>query len=452
MKCFAAGLALAWWLCAPGRLWASSGGSFDIPRSLPLGPGALASDAGNVWLLAAAAQSAGGLASSTQTFSNLSGYLIFRSSYAAVILAQAARQLKSRDGWSLGVSTASEIGLSFATPMATGTLANATTVYWVGDRLGNVFSSTVAFSLGYDPGLQAASIAPAAGWGWGNTYQIVVGTGALDADFNALPSSYTANLLTLMDFSQRNVVKAVGNAAMRVDVASSALPGTGLILFVSDPAAAPDRINPAQIQTANAKALSNLGPRAQAVSIAELNAYDEQGALLNADFSVPVMLSLPYATSNGYVSGTAQARPKNLAAWVLNEPASLWVKLPVSSVGSAQVTAPLKHFSVYGLMALQDQDVSQVYPFPVPWRPFADNPSRYGTLSGGITFANVPQTGTIKIYTVGGELVRELHLDGSPTMVWDGKNALGAYVAGEVYLWVTQSGSNRKAGKLMIVR
>lgn len=423
-----------------------------MPRSLPLGPGAVAADAGNVWLLAAAVQSAGGLASSTRTFSNLSGYLIFRSSYAAVILAQAVRQIKSRDGWSLGVSTSSEIELSFATPMAAGTLANATTVYWVGDRLGGVISSTVAFSLVYDPGLQVASIAPAAGWGWGNSYQIVVGTGALDADFNAMPSTYTANLLTLMDFSQRNVVKAVGNASMRVDVASGALPGTGLILFIANPAAGPDRISPAQIQAANAKALTNLGPRAQALSIAEINAYDGQGALLSGNFSVPVMLDLPYATSNGYVTGTAQARPKNLAAWVLNEPASLWVKLPASSVGSAQVTAPLKHFSVYALMAIQDQDVSQVYPFPVPWRPFADNPARYGTLSGGITFANVPQTGTIKIYTVSGELVRELQLDGSPAMVWDGKNALGAYVAGEVYLWVTQSGTNRKSGKLMIVR
>lgn len=445
-------LALTLSLAAPAGLRASSGGPYEITRSLTSGPGGIDEDGGNVFLLVGAFQSAGGLASSTQTFTSLSGYLIFRSSSAAVVLAQAAQQIKNRDGWSLGVATSSALQFYFATPMATTTLANAATVYWTADRLGNAMTSTVAFTMSYDSSLQAALITPTDGWSWGGSYQVVLGTSAMDADFNTLPSSYTTQLLALMDFSQRNVVKALGNSSMRVDVASNALTGTGLILFVSNPVAAPDRVSPGMIAAANAKALANLGPQAQALSVSEINAYDSQGNLLSANFSVPVWLALPYSASNGLVTGASQAREKNLALWVLNEQNSLWTKVPGSSVGSGQVTGPLRHFSVYGLLVLQDQDVTQVYPFPVPWRPNAGSPARYGTLSGGITFANLPQAGTIKIYTTNGELVRELGLTGNPTVVWDGKNFSGKDVASEVYLWLIESGSNRKTGKLMVVR
>lgn len=448
-----AGLALASLLCAPGRIEASSGGSFDMPRTLPLGPGWASSDVGNVWLLAGSLQSAGGLASSTQAFTNVSGWLFFQSGgTASVQFAQGAQQLRSRDGWALGVSTSSAIQFFFSGPMAANTLANATTVYWVADHLGGVFSSTVAFTLTYDAGQKAASISPAAGWNWGGIYQVVMTTSALSSDFNPLTSSHTANFVAMMDFSQRNVVRALGKSSMQVDVASGALPGTGLILFVSDPMTSPDRVDPAQIQTANAKALSNLGPQAAALSVVEINAYNEQGNLLSENFSVPVGLSLPYSATNGFIDGASQARSNSLALWVLNESADLWVKVPGASVGAGQVTAPLQHFSVYGLLASEDQNTSQVYPYPIPWRPFTDNPARYGTLSAGITFANLPQAGTIKIYTVSGELVRELPLTGSPSVVWDGKNSVGSYVSSEVYLWVVQSGPNRKTGKLMVVR
>lgn len=447
-------LALAVGLFCPALLRAaSSGGSYEVTRSLPLGPGGVDADTGNVYLLVGAIQSAGGLSSSTQTYSNLSGYLIFRSSYAAVVLAQGLSQIKSREGWELGVATTSALRLYFATPMASGTLVSATSVYYTADNLGNVYSSTVAFTLSYDPTLQAAVISVPGGWGWGRSYQVVLGTGAMDADFNAFASSYTTNLLSLMDFSQRNVVRALGNGSAVVDVSSNALPGTGLILFAGNPQAFPDRINPALIAAANAKALSNLGPQATALSVSEINAYDASGNPLNAgNFAAPVLVSLPYSAANGFVVGAAQARAKNLALWTLEEPAGLWVKVPGSSVGSGQVSSPLQHFSVYGLLALQDQDVSQVYPFPIPWRPNAGNPARYGTLSGGITFANAPQTGTIKIYTLSGELVRELSLTGAPTAAWDGRNLNGENVTSGVYLWLTQSGPNQKTGKLMIVR
>lgn len=434
------------------RAHASSGGSYEMSRSLPAGSGGVDSDTGNVWLLTGSVQSAGGSVSSSREFSNLSGYLVFHSSYAAIYLTQAVEQIKNRDGWVLGVGTSSVVQLFFETPMLASTLANATTVYLTGDNLGNVFSSTVAFTLSYDAARQAARITPAGGWDWGHSYQVVVGTSAMDADSQTLVSSYTANTLTMMDFSQRNVVRALDGGSTLLDVAPNALSGTGLIVFVSNPLANPDRIDPAQILSANAKALNNLGPQAQALSVSEINAYDNHGALLSENFNVPVMLSLPYSTANGFVVGAVQARPDHLATWVLDEAASLWVKLPNSSVGSAQVTAPLRHFSVYGLLAAQNQDVSQVYPFPVPWRPFSGNPARYGTLSAGITFANVPQSGTIKIYTVSGELVRELQLSGNPTVVWDGKNSAGGDAVSEVYLWAVESGPNRKAGKLMIVR
>ncbi len=444
---FVAVLALA--AAAPVR--ASSGGGYELNRSLVAGPAGTDSSGGGYSLIGAL-QDSGGLVSSSQTITLVSGYLILRSSYAAVILAQGTRQLKSQPGWEIGVSSSSSIELFFATAMASGTLAQATSVYLTADNLGNVYSSTVAFSMTYDDGLQAASLSLAGGWGAGRSYQIVVGTSAIDADFNALASTFTTNFLTTMDFSQRNVLRAIGSSAF-VDIASNAFTGQGVVVFIGAPASLPDRIDPALIAEANAKALVNLGPQARPVSVVELNAYDPQGnRLAPSAFNVPVLLTLPYSATAGYIDGIPQARVKDLSFWTLDEQDGLWVRAPGASVGAGQVTSPLAHFSVYSIMALADEDVSQVYPFPVPWRPFAGNPVRYGTASGGITFANVPQSGTIKIFTLSGRLVRQLDLGGGLTSKWDGRNSAGEEAASGVYLWKIESGPNGRTGKLMIVR
>ena len=98
--------------------------------------------------------------------------------------------------------------------------------------------------------------------------------------------------------------------------------------------------------------------------------------------------------------------------------------------------------------------------FPLPWRPHGPNagtgPGQTGTDSGGITFSNLPSECDIKIYTVSGSLVRQLHhsdLTGPVAQqVWDGNTSGGEHAASGVYLWRVESSADSKNGKLMVIR
>jgi len=96
---------------------------------------------------------------------------------------------------------------------------------------------------------------------------------------------------------------------------------------------------------------------------------------------------------------------------------------------------------------------SDVSVYPVPWVPESGNPSKNGDYTG-IKFAGVPAGGEIDIYTVSGNLVRKITNDtgATNTIIWDGKNSSGAYVASAVYLWVVKSPGKTQTGKLIVVR
>jgi flagellar hook assembly protein FlgD len=89
--------------------------------------------------------------------------------------------------------------------------------------------------------------------------------------------------------------------------------------------------------------------------------------------------------------------------------------------------------------------------YPNPWIPESNNGSQ-GTLSGGITFAELPtEGGEIDIYNVSGEIVRKLRWDYGSTLNWDGKNDQGEDVASGIYIWVIK-GSSSKNTKIVIIR
>ncbi|MBI3292656.1 MAG: hypothetical protein HYZ73_07620, partial [Elusimicrobia bacterium] len=76
-----------------------------------------------------------------------------------------------------------------------------------------------------------------------------------------------------------------------------------------------------------------------------------------------------------------------------------------------------------------------------------------GTEAGGITFTNLTSECTIRIYTLTGELVRELrHQGGLPSFRWDVTNDQGEAVVSGVYLYDIRSLNDSKQGKLMIIR
>ncbi|MBI3012557.1 MAG: hypothetical protein HYY63_02920, partial [Elusimicrobia bacterium] len=72
-----------------------------------------------------------------------------------------------------------------------------------------------------------------------------------------------------------------------------------------------------------------------------------------------------------------------------------------------------------------------------------------------ITFANLPSEGNIRIYTVDGELAKKIDFvatSGESKKEWDVKNDDGEEMASDVYLYVIESGSNQRKGKLVVVR
>ncbi len=208
------------------------------------------------------------------------------------------------------------------------------------------------------------------------------------------------------------------------------------------------------VQEANAKALG-FGPERTPVKIVTADAYDSTGQRWVAPLaqSVPLTLTYPDASGHGIIDGI-NLRAKTLAVWWLDEAQNIWVKQWGASVNTSArtVTYPASHFSVYSLFASIDTDVTDAYAYPVPFRPNDGNPARYGSWATGISFVNLPSDGTIKIYTLSGQLVRSLGIS-SPLMTWDVRNSDGQQVASGLYIWDVVSHNNkRKTGKLIVIK
>ena len=89
--------------------------------------------------------------------------------------------------------------------------------------------------------------------------------------------------------------------------------------------------------------------------------------------------------------------------------------------------------------------------YPQPWKPGSGGSHD----AAGITFANLPDEATVRIYTVAGELVREFSLTKADlnVKIWDGKNSAGRNAASGVYFAnVKVSSSNMKILKIAIER
>ena len=71
-----------------------------------------------------------------------------------------------------------------------------------------------------------------------------------------------------------------------------------------------------------------------------------------------------------------------------------------------------------------------------------------------LTFDGLVQNSSIKILSVDGNLIREIHPPGGRIGFWDGTNERGALVASGVYVVVASSedGSSVTTGKVAVIR
>lgn len=130
-----------------------------------------------------------------------------------------------------------------------------------------------------------------------------------------------------------------------------------------------------------------------------------------------------------------------LRMYTFNTITAAWEEVPDIALDSANrwISAPVSHFSVYGLFADSSiaPTISSVRAYPVPWRP--GRADRYGDAAyggkTGLVFSGLPARAIIRIFNLVGEKVRELSVEAADggSKVWDGRNDFGHPVGSGLY-------------------
>lgn len=127
-----------------------------------------------------------------------------------------------------------------------------------------------------------------------------------------------------------------------------------------------------------------------------------------------------------------------------------WVPVETSaSFASKTLSANLDHFSLFQIMKTGlSSSVSQVKIFPNPMRP-----SR-GPTYAVVNFSNLTPNARVKIFSLRGELLKEMQANASGLAVWDGKDESGDFVASGVYLSMLEKddGGEKAVRKFAIER
>lgn len=336
------------------------------------------------------------------------------------------------------------VKLLFSTDISTWMSSPGVQVTRVRDNAGAALNENWTVATSYSG--QKLVIVPSAAWPKGSVFAVYYSSAIVDINGSPVSGAATVYFTVQMDHLAANTASSVFDSRVRVVIPPNAY-AEDFFLALSTDASRP------AIVAANAKLAAQPGGP-EFLSMVSVSPYDASGNPLQPNSACVV--TLPYADANGdgLLEGSgAWVKPANLAVWLMDEERSLWVKQTGASLNTSSrtVSLPVSHFSNYALLAVPDADLSPVFAYPVPFRPNAGNPARYGTWAQGIRFTNLPGYGKVRIYTLGGQLVRELAVSGV-TETWDVKNSGGALVASGVYLWEASAGDGRKTGKLVIIK
>ncbi|OGS08780.1 MAG: hypothetical protein A3J70_13695 [Elusimicrobia bacterium RIFCSPHIGHO2_02_FULL_61_10] len=223
----------------------------------------------------------------------------------------------------------------------------------------------------------------------------------------------------------------------------------GFILVSTNP-----ETNPITVGSATILAATRALRRGQITfNIREYAAYSNN-ARVNT-FAEPVSFAISYpdaSPDDGIVDGTGM-NELDLRLMLLDEAGASWVEVPGAeyeiNAANNTVTARRTHFSTYALLGFSPAgniNLSKVY--PVPWEPNSAGKFGSANIAGcgsGLIFDDLPGEGTIRIYTIPGDLVRELSFSSANNgcKAWDGKNASGRNAASGVYIAII---NNKGAG------
>lgn len=171
------------------------------------------------------------------------------------------------------------------------------------------------------------------------------------------------------------------------------------------------------------------------------------GVGLQIDVVPPLQPSKPVAITAGYLGSEIAGFSASQLTIAYYDPAeNLWVPVPSSSNGPLnQVTGQSRHLSVFQIMAATPAaDLSAPKVFPNPFRPSLGHSL--------ITFSQLPANTRLRVYTVLGELVKDLSTDDTGIARWDATNQSGQNVASGAYFALAQAVGNKTILKVMIQR
>ena len=393
-----------------------------------------------------------------------------------ILVAPGARAYH-QDTLQVGVPIDAQVVVNFSDPIDSSTVPSSIHVYKMQDHLGSLVSEPVSITTSISLMLDSVTISPVNAWEGNAVYAVSVSTAIRSLD-GYTPDSQTRTLyLTVLDPKQDNLLlqstnangagtlsasAVVSNGGLTLSIPASTLADYTAILNSKDPVNAPLRVDPKIVAEATAKAQA-ASPYRVPIAIREITGYDSQGRTVT-HMSNPIQFTLGMHDST-IVAAPAAAwiRPQSLSLWTLDEDHHLWLKLPGSqtTADGTGMTATVSSLAVYALMGDASESTSSVYPFPVPWRPHGPQAGvgvgQTGTDAGGITFADLPSECKIRIFTLSGDLVREIHHSDITSAAqaretWDVKTTNGQSVASGVYFWRVDSDTDNKDGKLMIIR
>ncbi|MDD5688552.1 MAG: carbohydrate-binding protein [Elusimicrobia bacterium] len=146
-------------------------------------------------------------------------------------------------------------------------------------------------------------------------------------------------------------------------------------------------------------------------------------------------------------SGIVGYNENKLVVGYYDESNKRWVALPTTVYASSnKVVGKSTHLSKFALLELVSAtNLINVKIYPVPY-----NPAKHVQ---GLKIEGITAGAVAKIYTVGGELLKELVESGnSGSIVWDGKNEGGKEVASGIYILYIEGTTGVKKVKIVVER
>lgn len=244
------------------------------------------------------------------------------------------------------------------------------------------------------------------------------------------------------------LVYSWGSLQWGVSLSADSISDEDVMLFNETPLTSPLQSLelPEKILTANAKLQGEGDTRRRPLLNGVVEILTDHGcpSQLDAGLVRPVNLTCSFTPNGGLVDiGGGVVRENTLSFYRLDTEAGVWNKIP-SRIDGDKLTASVKELGTLAVMGQEDVSLQDLRVSPNPFHQGSD---------ANITFANLAERATLKIFTPSGREVRSLEeTDGDGILLWDGKNSSGNSVEPGVYIYRVESPGAEKKGKVMVLR